>query len=391
MKGGGQARHGLAVGLPLQQIAERGRRVVDPQTAHAHDAVFQRHRVIPACKGCGGLQGYGCLALVTGGVDESEKARGGVEQPPGAGGARAVDLALHHGPYHLGVAPVEPPEESVGGLLKRGRAERFRPEDMPEGHPAGMPHRGLAAGQRRGGEAPHAPTAGQVGDEHLPAPQRAVVPETESVVGDADERPAHPVLGGARGHVGVMVLHRDAGHGLLQGPAGGQISGVQVVCDGARDDPGESAQVRICLPERLVRGRVRQISVVRADVGHARVGEGEGVLRLRARARERYGCGRMERQGRGGQAAGAAHGERKPACDGDHGVVVAGADRPVVGEEAVGHAFQGAMGISVVDGDGLVGEVAAGDHERSAELVQQQVMQASGGQEQAEPVGGGGQ
>ncbi len=54
-------------------------------------------------------------------------------------------------------------------------------------------------------------------------------------------------------------------------------------------------------------------------------------------------------------------------------------------EEAVRHGGQGALRHFVGDGDRLVAEVAAGDHKGPGQLVQEEVVQAGGGQEQADP------
>ncbi|KOU37813.1 hypothetical protein ADK54_30835, partial [Streptomyces sp. WM6378] len=62
-------------------------------------------------------------------------------------------------------------------------------------------------------------------------------------------RGAQSVFGGAGGEVGVMVLDRDAGEGLGPGPLGGEVAGVQIVCDGLRLQAGEVFEVVVRLGE----------------------------------------------------------------------------------------------------------------------------------------------
>jgi len=106
----------------------------------------------------------------------------------------------------------------------------------------GVAYGGVAAGQGGGREPADAAVAGEVGDEEFAAPQGAVVAEAQAVVGDAEERSAHLVLGGAGGDVGVVVLHGGAGQRLGRRPSGGEVAGVEVVRDEAGFDAGEAAQ-----------------------------------------------------------------------------------------------------------------------------------------------------
>jgi len=56
-------------------------------------------------------------------------------------------------------------------------------------------------------------------------------------------------------------------------------------------------------------------------------------------------------------------------------VVRADMDGPVVGEEGVGDPVEPGTGIAVEEGDGLIGDVAAGEDERLGQSKGEQVVQ----------------
>ena len=68
-----------------------------------------------------------------------------------------------------------------------------------------------------------------------------------------------------------------------------------------------------------------------------------------------------------GVAARAPHGIGGPRTDAHHRVVGADVDRAVVDQERVGDAGEPLAGVVVAVGDRLVGDVAAGQHERRAD------------------------
>ena len=68
---------------------------------------------------------------------------------------------------------------------------------------------GDSAGHRDGRQVADPFEALEVGHEQLPAPQRPVEAVAETVEGQAEHRSRAAVLGEARRHVGVVVLHRD--------------------------------------------------------------------------------------------------------------------------------------------------------------------------------------
>ena len=85
-----------------------------------------------------------------------------------------------------------------------------------------------------------------------------------------------------------------------------------------------------------------------------------------------------------GVPAGAAHDGLAPRDHARHGVVVAGADLAVMGEEPVREAGEPREGVRVVRGERLVREVAGGEDQRSADRLEQQVVERRVGQEHAE-------
>ncbi len=91
-------------------------------------------------------------------------------------------------------------------------------------------------------------------------------------------------------------------------------------------------------------------------------------------------CAAAQLDARRHQSARAAQHER-PA---QHRVVGARLDRAVVDEEAVGDRGQALQRLGVVEGDRLVGDVAAGHHERHAGVREQQVVQRRRRQHHAE-------
>src|SRR5439155_24180145 len=99
-----------------------------------------------------------------------------------------------------------------------------------EGHACRAAYRGGTAGQRGVPEPADAAVVAVGGQQHLTAPQRAVVAHAQAVVGDTEERFRYAVFGGGGDHVRVVVLDGDpldAGAGA--GVPGGQVTGVQVV------------------------------------------------------------------------------------------------------------------------------------------------------------------
>lgn len=182
-----------------------------------------------------------------------------------------------------------------------------------------------------------------------------------------------------------MVLDRDAGEGLGPGPLGGEVAGVQIVCDGLRLQAGEALEVEVRLGEGVQGACVRQVAGVGAEMDPGAGREREGVLELRADRDERNRGGPGQRHRGGSEAACPAHGDHGPAHSLHHRVVVPCADRPVVDQETVRDAIQLEPGLRVVRRDRLVGDVAAGDDEGTRQVVEQEVVQARGGEQQPDP------
>ena len=104
--------------------------------------------------------------------------------------------------------------------------------------------------------------SGEIGDEHLTAPERAVGSVPESVERERDHGIRPLVLDEACGHVRVVVLHAEGRKAELDGDLGRQVLRVQIVGDDLRRDAVESGQVSHGLQERLVGGEVLEVAQV---------------------------------------------------------------------------------------------------------------------------------
>src|ERR1700761_6180621 len=105
------------------------------------------------------------------------------------------------------------------------------------------------------------------------------------------------MLGHAGGDVGVMVLYADhcetAPRRPLLRPAGGEITGVQVVDDGVRFDLKGMHQVSQRVFEELKAAEIFKIPEMLTLVGKAAAGQGEDVLEVTADGEQR---GSFDRQ-----------------------------------------------------------------------------------------------
>ena len=95
-------------------------------------------------------------------------------------------------------------------------------------------------------------------------------------------------------------------------------------------------------------------------------------------------CRDRQREHAGDGAAGAPQRQRAAARDPQHRVVGAGLDRAVVAEHEVGDRPEPLERVVVAVGDRLVGNVAAGHHQRLADVAQQQVVERAVRQHHAE-------
>ncbi len=121
-----------------------------------------------------------------------------------------------------------------------------------------------------------------------------------------------------------------------------------------------------------------------ADPRATALGHAERVLQVRSDGEQRARRGDRQRE-RAGHVAARAPDEQRATADGARDRVVgARLDRPVVGEERVGDAGEPFQRVVVAEGDRLVGDVAAGQHERRAHVAEQQVMQRRVGEHHPE-------
>ena len=123
-----------------------------------------------------------------------------------------------------------------------------------------------------------------------------------------------------------------------------------------------------------------EVAEVRREERLAAARDAERALQLGARGDDRPG-GARERQ-RGGRVPARAAERERGAHD---GVLAAAVDRPVVREEGVGDPAEPRPRLVVVEGDRLVGEVPARQHERAAEVGREQVVERRVREHDAEP------
>ena len=130
---------------------------------------------------------------------------------------------------------------------------------------------------------PDALEAGEVGDQELASPQRAVEPVAETVEGHADRRPLHAVVGQAGGDVRVVVLDGDPLDAVqLERVLGRQVLRMEVVRDDLGGDVEQPAEVRDALGEGAQGLEILQVADVLREKGVAPAHQAEGVLQLAA-------------------------------------------------------------------------------------------------------------
>ena len=142
---------------------------------------------------------------------------------------------------------------------------------------------------------PAADEPGQVRDQELAAPERAVGAEPGPVERHPDDRPVLAVVGQAGGDVRVVVLHPDQSAGAvgeLERVLGGQVLRVQVVRDHLRVDVEQPPEMLDALGERAQRLDVLQIPDVLGDERVVLLGQAERALQLRAAGEHRPREGR---------------------------------------------------------------------------------------------------
>ncbi len=188
----------------------------------------------------------------------------------------------------------------------------------------------------------------------------------------------------------MVVLHPDRFDVVpLPRVLRGQVVRVQVVGDDGRGDVEQPAEMLDRRGERAQRLVIGQVAEVRRTHRPPPVREAHRVLLLGATGEHGPGEARLVPDRFRRVTPRAAHRQRAAGPWPHHRVVGAHVDRPVVGEERVGDAGQAREGVVVGEREGFVGDVAAGEHQRCGDGVQQQVVQRGVGQHQAEfPVAG---
>ena len=138
--------------------------------------------------------------------------------------------------------------------------------------------------------------AREVPHQQLPAPDRPVDPQPRTVVDRSDRPPALPVLGQARGEVGVVMLDAHELHALaLQRVSGGEVVRVQVVDHHLGLDREQRFEMGDPLAEGAQRLPVPQVADVVPDPCARALGQAERALELSAAREQRA---RRQRQGK---------------------------------------------------------------------------------------------
>lgn len=243
-----------------------------------------------------------------------------------------------------------------------------------------------AARHRRGLKVADALEPGQVREQELAAPDRAVGAVTRAVEGDAEDRAILAVVRQARSDVRVVMLDADVLDAFeLERVLRGQVLGMQIVRDDGRGDVEQLPPMPDALGVGLERLVVLEVADVMRDERVVVFRQAEGVFQLGAAAQHVPWEFSVERDGFGRVPARPSLQLHAPADGPDHGVVGAGVDGAVVDEEGVGDVLEAAERVLVAVDDGLVGDVRAGQHDRAAEVAEQEVMQRRVGQQEADP------
>ena len=256
-------------------------------------------------------------------------------------------------------------------------------------HPPRLADRALAAGQPHRQQVPGALKPPHVADQQLAAPDGAVGPVAGAVEDRADRRARLAVLGEARRQVRVVVLHADELDAVaLERVLGRQVLGVQVVGDDLGRDREQPLEVLDPLGERAQRLVVLQVADVVADPGPAPPWPGRTCSSARRRRPAAGPARRRAAAARAGTYPRERRSEQRPRPRPATTRTTESSVRVWIGRSWT--SSRSAMPASrsqrvlVAVGDRLVGDVAAGHHQRAAAAVgEQQVVQRRVGQHHA--------
>ena len=321
----------------------------------AQRLILKREGIAPLLVfGRRGLQQHRPLALVACQRLYAEQRGRAVEEPPHAGGKRAVEPLRQHGLEHRVLGRVQP------------RFAPQRPGDARE-----LPGDQIASDQRDRPDRAEALEALRIADQALAAPDRPVRPKAGAVPDEADDRLAQAVVGHAGDEVRVMVLHLQQRQALplrpLAGVGGGEIVRMQVADELLRTDVKQTLEVGDLLFVVFQRLEVFEISDVLAGEHIVPLRQAEARLLLGSAGEDAALAARdADRIGR--VAAGAPDRVLPPVQTEAERIVAAGLDLPVVEQKAVGNAVKPFPRLVVFEDDGRVREVGAG-HDQHVNIV----------------------
>ena len=325
----------------------------------------KRHGYGSAGTGAGELLELdGGLPLVAHALADAEDRGHGVEQPAHPGRERRVELqALAHELPPCATAPAS--RRARGGPPRRATAR-------------GSPPRRPGAARV---EVRQALESVEVAAQQLAAPERSVGAVPGAVEDERQRRALLAVLGETRGGVRVVVLDADELCFLLERPLRREVLRVEIV----RDELGLDAEHREV--EREI-GAERACTPARS---RGRRGGARGTPRPRRATQNVLLSSAPDGDDRLARYPEAAARRRVPARAADRergtndGVLAAAVDRPVVSEEGVGDPAQPRPRLVVLERDRLVGDIPARQHERTAEVGREQVVERRVREHDAEP------
>ena len=194
-----------------------------------------------------------------------------------------------------------------------------------------------------------------------------------------------------RQQVSVVVLQRQQRQlpVLVQGrrPLAGAVAGMAVAGQGRGVQLVARQPTQGCVLQPLGCGGGAEVPQVGAEQAVARQAQGQGPFAV---GTEGQGTGRCRwcRQGQGGQAAAQPQHQRPLGRPAHHAVVTGVDDRQAVAEHRIGQLGQDGSIAEGIPGDRLTAAIGAGGHQHPTALLEQQLLQTTGGPHHPQPGAG---